>query len=82
MKYWREHHPNRFAILQKVKAVVMRIAEDTHTPMDVLIKPQIIRNLCWNDDIKNIDVRLFLIEQGARVWQVDLISESVTRVII
>ncbi|MFU0570402.1 HRDC domain-containing protein [Gardnerella vaginalis] len=82
MKYWREHHPKRFALLKKVKAVVMSISEDTHTPTDILIKPQIIRSLCWTDNPKDIDVHSFLIEQGARDWQADLISESVTRAII
>lgn len=82
MRYWQEHHPDRYKILQRVRAVLSTIAEDTHTPVEVIIKPQIIRNLCWNDNTVEIDVSSFLLEQGARPWQVSLIAESVTRAIM
>ena len=82
MKYWREHHPKRYELLQNVKQSLIKIAEDTHTPTEIIIKPQIIRNLCWQDNIEHIDVKEFLVEQGARTWQSDLIAESVTRAIM
>ncbi|WEV75912.1 HRDC domain-containing protein [Bifidobacterium sp. ESL0800] len=82
MKYWSVHHPDRFARLKKVRAVISQIAQDTNTPHDVLIKPQIIRNLCWRDDAADLDIAEFLREQGARKWQIALIAESVRRVII
>ncbi|MBW3087418.1 HRDC domain-containing protein [Bifidobacterium sp. 82T24] len=79
MKYWKEHHPARFARLQAVRRLIAQIGEDTRTPMDVLIKPQIIRNLCWCDPLPE-DIAGFLTAQGARRWQVSLIAESVSRV--
>lgn len=82
MKYWSVHHPDRFARLKKVRAVIAQIAQDTRTPPDVVIKPQIIRNLCWRDDADKLDIPEFLREQGARKWQIALISESVSRAII
>ncbi|EIK80151.1 ribonuclease D [Gardnerella vaginalis 55152] len=82
MKYWREHHPKRYERLQNVKQSLIKIAEDTHTPTEIIIKPQIIRNLCWQDDVEHINVKEFLDEQGARMWQSDLIAESVTRAIM
>lgn len=82
MKYWRDHHPKRYERLQNVKQSLIKIAEDTHTPTEIIIKPQIIRNLCWQDNIEHIDVKEFLVEQGARTWQSDLIAESVTRAIM
>lgn len=82
MKYWREHHPKRYERLQNVKRSLIKISEDTHTPSEVIIKPQIIRNLCWQDDVEHINVKEFLDEQGARTWQSDLIAESVTRAIM
>ena len=81
MKYWKVHHPARFSRLQAVRRVVAQIGEDTRTPADVLIKPQIIRNLCWCDPLPD-DIAGFLAEQGARNWQVSLIAESVSRVTI
>ena len=82
MRYWKDHHPARYEQLQGIRAVLNAIAEDTHTPVDTIIKPQIIRNLCWNDNIAEINVSDFLLEQGARPWQVELIAESVTRAIM
>ena len=82
MRYWKDHHPARYEQLQGIRAVLNTIAEDTHTPVDTIIKPQIIRNLCWNDNIAEINVSDFLLEQGARPWQVELIAESVTRAIM
>ncbi|NEG95882.1 ribonuclease D [Bifidobacterium sp. SMB2] len=81
MKYWRVHHPERFARLQAVRQVIAQIGEDTHTPIEVLLKPQIVRNLCWKNP-RPEDIRDFLKAQGARNWQISLIAESVSRVTI
>lgn len=82
MRYWQEKHPERYRTLQQARAVVNQIAEDTRTPADVIIKPQIIRNLCWTDNPGQRDVAEFLAEQGARRWQVNLLAKSVTRAIM
>ena len=82
MRYWKEHHPARYERLQRIRAVLTSISEDTHTPVEVIIKPQIIRNLCWCENITDVDVYSFFLEQGARPWQVALIAESVTRAIM
>ncbi|MBT1178206.1 HRDC domain-containing protein [Bifidobacterium vespertilionis] len=82
MRYWQDHHPARYARLQAARKVINQIADDTRTPADVIVKPQLIRNLCWTDDIRSRDVAEFLHGQGARRWQVDLIAASVTRAIM
>ncbi|KFI65677.1 HRDC domain-containing protein [Bifidobacterium cuniculi] len=82
MKVWQRHHPDRFRRLQAARALVNQVSEDTHTPPDVLIKPQIIRNLCWTDEPGERDVASFLRQQGARDWQIGLLAESLTRVIM
>ena len=38
--------------------------------MEIVIKPQYLRNLCWTDEPRKRDVARFLSEQGARDWQV------------
>lgn len=81
MRMW-ERRPERLARLKRVREVVNQIAEDTRTPADVIIRPQIIRNLCWTDDPDSRDVAAFLMAQGARDWQVKLIAASVSRVIM
>ncbi|KFI45474.1 ribonuclease D [Bifidobacterium bohemicum] len=82
MKYWKAQHPDRYRRLKAVQSVVGTIAEDTHTPSEIVIKPQILRNLCWRDNAAGLDVAAFLREQGAREWQISLIAASVSRVII
>lgn len=82
MKLWSSRHPDRYRRLQAARQVVNQIAEDTRTPPEMIIKPQIIRNLCWTDDPTDLDVAEFLAGQGARPWQVSLIAASVSRVII
>lgn len=81
-KFWQTHEPKRYRQLQRCKAVLNQISQDTRTPTDVLLKPQILRNLCWTDHPHRRDVAQFLAQQGARPWQVDLLSESLTRAIM
>ncbi|KAB8289230.1 ribonuclease D [Bifidobacterium ramosum] len=82
LKVWAARHPDRLERLQRVRRVVNRIADDTRTPPEIVIKPQLIRNLCWSDDPAELDVAAFLREQGARDWQVRLVAASVSRVIM
>lgn len=82
MKLWQQRHPDRYERLQRVRKVINQIAEDTRTPSEMIIKPQIVRNLCWVEDPGMIDVMDFLYEQGARNWQVKLIAPSVSGVIM
>lgn len=81
LKIWREHHPERFARLERVRQVLAQIAEDTQTPVDMLVQPKLIKALCWQD-IDAAHVREFLTEYGARPWQVNLVSKSVSGVIM
>ena len=62
--------------------MITSIAEDTRTPVEMIIKPQILRNLCWVENPAEVDVEEFLIAQGARNWQVKLIAPSVSGVIM
>lgn len=78
MRFWKERHPDRYAVLTRVKDAVNQIAEDTRTPAEIIIKPQILRNLCWQENVADIDVAEFLSNQGARKWQVELIAASVS----
>lgn len=82
MKFWREKHPQRYARLLAAKSALNQIAQDTQTPIDVILKPQYLRNLCWTDEPQSCDVGKFLARQGARSWQINLVSESVSRAIM
>ena len=82
MRLWQQRHPDRYDRLQRVRRVITSIAEDTRTPAEIIIKPQILRNLCWVENPAEVDVEEFLIAQGARNWQVKLIAPSVSGVIM
>ena len=82
MQVWRQRHPDRMARLESARKTVARIGQETNTPVDVLIKPKYLRNLCWTDEPGKRDVADFLEEQGARPWQVSLLSESLSRAIM
>ena len=84
MKFWKVHHPERFARLQNAKKLITQVSEDTHTPSDILLKPKILRNLCWQENVRLSaqEVYDFLISQSARRWQAELLSESLSSVII
>lgn len=51
-------------LLQDVRKVVSRIADDTRTPAEIIVKPQILRNLCWTDEPRKRDVAEFLKSQA------------------
>ncbi|MFT8638939.1 HRDC domain-containing protein [Bifidobacterium sp.] len=82
MKFWREKHPRRYSRLMAAKAAIAQISQDTQTPIDVILKPQYLRNLCWTDEPERRDVAEFLARQGARSWQIELVDESVSRAIM
>lgn len=82
MQVWRQRHPERLARLQAARRTVAQIGQDTNTPGDILIKPKYLRNLCWTDHPEKRDVAAYLADQGARPWQVSLLSESLSRVIM
>ena len=67
-----------------MKELIGQVSQDAHTPVEVLLKPQYVRNLCWRDDIAYTpnDIAEFLTLQGARNWQVELLAPSLSKVII
>lgn len=79
LKYWRFHHPDRYELLEKCRARLNQIAQDTGTTSDVLLRPQIVRNLCWQAG-EGVplgtagQVGDFLLRQGARQWQAQLVA--------
>lgn len=81
MKVW-QRHPARYARLCAARKAVATIAQDVRTPADVIIKPQYLRDLCWRDELVGGDVAAFLAGEGARPWQVGLVSESVSSAIM
>ena len=82
MRSWSSRHPKRLEVLKKARRALNQIAEDTSTPAEVLLKPQILKNLCWTDEPGKRDVAAFLAGQGAREWQVRLVAASLSHAIV
>ncbi|KAB5608710.1 HRDC domain-containing protein [Bifidobacterium jacchi] len=78
-RLWKDRHPARLHALERVRKVIVQASDDTHTPAEILLKPQIVRNLCWTDDPASRDVPSFLAQQGARHWQIDLLAAPIAR---
>ena len=82
LRVWAARHPDRLERLRRARRVVTRIADDTRTPPEIVLRPRILHNLCWQEDPAGLDVPAFLAEQGARRWQIALVAESVSRAIM
>jgi ribonuclease D len=78
MKYWRQEFPERFAMLTKAKAAIGRISEDTGIPVELILKPSILREMIWRK-IPRDQIAAFLLSQGARQWQVDIVIPALSR---
>ncbi|MDO4913867.1 MAG: HRDC domain-containing protein, partial [Bifidobacteriaceae bacterium] len=82
VKLWKDKHPQRYARLLQARKVLQQIAQDTRTPAEIILKPQYLKNLLWTDTPAQRNIEEFLHEQGARNWQINLVSESLSRVIM
>ena len=57
IRVWKERYPERLQVLNRVRKAVSQIAEDTRTPVEIVIKPQYLRNLCWTDELVSVTSR-------------------------
>lgn len=76
---WADRQPDAFARLQAARASLAMIAEERQIPVENLMMPDTVRRLCWEppDPPDDDTVSAFLLDHGARQWQVDLTLEAV-----
>ncbi|MET1039205.1 MAG: HRDC domain-containing protein [Aeromicrobium sp.] len=76
---WADKNPVAADRLGRCREVITRIAETHNLPTENLISPQLVRNLAWEPpaDVSVESVAAVLRQQGARAWQIGLISEEI-----
>ena len=72
---WPSRHPEADARLQALKPVMAELALEHELPLENLLQPDLLRRVAWEPDS---DIAAQLLAMGARQWQVDLVSESIS----
>ncbi|OZG26656.1 ribonuclease D [Williamsia sp. 1138] len=73
---WEAKSPEAAARLTAVRAALTALAEEVNTPVENLLQPELVRQLCW-DDVPSATpeaVATRLAVGGARPWQIHLTS--------
>lgn len=82
---WDQRNPEAAARLQTVRPALKEIAE-THTlPMENLLAPDVVRQLCWDglpEPITAAALDAHLAAAGARVWQRTLCAGPLTQALL
>jgi len=76
---WPQRFPEADARLKNVRAAVVSKADELSLPVENLISPDSIRQLCWQPiGYDEHNVRAQLLDIGARPWQIDQVAEVIT----
>ncbi|WP_207839157.1 ribonuclease D [Williamsia soli] len=73
---WEAKSPEAAARLTAVRAALTALADQVNTPVENLLQPELVRQLCW-DDVPSATpeaVAARLTAGGARPWQIELTS--------
>jgi ribonuclease D len=83
-KVWPDKNPEAFGRLQVAKEVLAAVSAERSIPAENLLTPEYIRRLCWEPpgEITPETISQNLLEKGARMWQVNLISEPLARAFV
>jgi len=82
---WDQRNPEAAARLQAVRPVLKQIAEDHTLPVENLLAPDVVRQLCWDglpEPITTEALIAHLTAAGARTWQRTLCVEALTEALL
>lgn len=82
---WDQRNPEAAARLQAVRPVLKQIAEDHTLPVENLLAPDVVRQLCWDglpEPITTEALDAHLAAAGARTWQRTLCVEALTEALL
>ncbi len=78
-KAWEEKNPDAHIRFSKVRPKVLDIADSFEVAPEIIVSPEVIRQLCWNGyesiSSKN-ELGMWLSIQKVRPWQSELISSD------
>lgn len=77
-RIWPNRYPEADARLKNVRAVLVKISEELLLPVENLLTPDLVRQLCWEPPelITPETVSEALKTMGARDWQIGCTAES------
>jgi ribonuclease D len=74
-RIWPSRFPDADARLKAARPVVQAIADDSELPVENLLTPDYLRQLCWSfPELGDKTVAEFLGELGARTWQIQAVA--------
>jgi len=72
IKMWRERFPEKFIPLSHARYNVALKAEELQLPVENLLTPEILRQICWRLPAAT-DVQALMRDLGARPWQIEIV---------
>lgn len=84
-KAWEEKNPVAHQIFSLVRPKILELADGLHIAPEVLISPEIIRQLCWQgfQEIESEqDLNNWLQLQSARAWQSEIVAPEIHKLLI
>ena len=80
---WPQRHPEADARLKACRQALTKLAEIENLPIENLVSPEIIRQVCWAPEIESLKaLENQLARNGARKWQIALIAPVILEAII
>ena len=83
IKIWKDRNPLGYARLTHARAALIELSAHIQIPTENLVTPEFVRKICWQDPpASNSDYENFVTEQlnkmGARPWQIELVTPSIS----
>lgn len=75
-RIWSNKFPEADARLKAVRPVIAELSEQLSIPAENILTPDYLRQLCWSYPQLEVSVAEFLLELGARQWQVDIVADK------
>jgi ribonuclease D len=79
-KAWAEKNPEAAERWDAIRPAINAFAENLEIAPELIVSPDIVRRLCWEGGSRLSDeseLREWLVAQGSRPWQVDLVVEVI-----
>lgn len=74
-RHWPNKFPEAAQRLQAAKIVLAELAVELNIPVENLVSPDHVRQVCWHLDlVTSLEISNKLLEAGARQWQAQVVS--------
>lgn len=83
-KIWTEKNPPAWARLTGARDAMKQLGEEREIPAENLLTPEFLRRLCWEPPAPATpeSISAYLLDRGARSWQVALVSEALSKAFV